>query len=425
MEGALESASIHMTASPVSTAPDGTAASERLDVLDVLRGIALLGMFLVHFNDHAAADQSAAASAYQRIVVLFFEERFWTMFGILFGIGFAVQLRRAEARGAAFVPRYVRRLLALAVFGAFSHLVFGYHVLLEYAVWGLPLLLVRTWPVKRLVVALVISAASWSAYSIARTSLCVFDRGDTACLAEMSANGAQIRAFRETNDREQDSPHYRDVLAARLRHMSWFYVQPYSFLPVNTFTLFLCGVIALRLGLLDRPQDHRARIVWLSVFGAAAWAVEEWLMAVGDSGASGPLVWDAVIGWSHTGFGLVRTMWLTFAYMGIVLLLVARDPKWLRRLKAFGWTGRMALTNYMLQVAVLDLTFRPYSLHLTLTPLQGLAAAIALFAFDAALSRLWLARFRFGPCEWLWRSITYGQLQPWRIEAPTAVVAAG
>jgi uncharacterized membrane protein YeiB len=65
-----------MTASPVSTAPDGTAASERLDVLDVLRGIALLGMFLVHFNDHAAADQSAVASAYQRIVVLFFEERF-------------------------------------------------------------------------------------------------------------------------------------------------------------------------------------------------------------------------------------------------------------------------------------------------------------------------------------------------------------
>src|SRR4029453_16603862 len=95
---------------------------------------------------------------------------------LLFGIGFAVQLRRAEARGAAFVPRYVRRLLALAAFGAFSHLVLIYHSLCESAVWALPLLLVRTWPVKRLVVALVISAASWSAYSITRTSLCVFDR---------------------------------------------------------------------------------------------------------------------------------------------------------------------------------------------------------------------------------------------------------
>ena len=69
--------------------------------------------------------------------MLFFEERFWTMFGILFGIGFArASSDERRRRGAAFVPRYVRRLLALAVFGAFSHLVFGYHVLLEYAVWG-------------------------------------------------------------------------------------------------------------------------------------------------------------------------------------------------------------------------------------------------------------------------------------------------
>lgn len=279
---------------PAPATTDETAASQRIGVLDVLRGIALLGMFLVHFNDAAAATQSAIGAIYQRIVVVFFEERFWTMFGILFGIGFAVQFGRAEARSEAFAARYIRRLLALAFFGVVGHLVFGYHVLLEYAMWGVPLLLVRRWPVRRLVIALVISAASWSMYSIARTSVCVARRGETACRAAIDADVAQARAFRETNTREQHSPNYRDVVAARLRHMAWFYLQPYSFLPVNTFTLFLLGVIAFRLGLLDRPQDHRTVIVSLTVFGAAAWATEEWLMVTAGSGsANGPLVREA------------------------------------------------------------------------------------------------------------------------------------
>ena len=406
-----------------SAQPDPGHSSDRIGSLDVLRGIALLGMFLVHFNDHAAGGGSLDA-IYRQTVALFFEERFWTMFGILFGIGFAVQLRRADARGASFVPRYVRRLLALAAFGVFTHAVLGYHVLLEYAAWGLPLLLVRRWPVRALLVALVISAASWSIYSIARATTCVTARGETVCRAEMAEEIARIRAFRETNQRDEEAPNYPAVFAAHLRHMAWFYVQPYSFLPVNTLTLFLLGVIALRLGLLDEPQAHRPLIVALIVFGAAAWAAEVWLVPPVDELPSRSLIWEAVLGWSRMGFGLIRTMWLAFSYIGVVLLLVSYDPRWLRRLAAFGWTGRMALTNYIVQVAILDLAFSNYALHLTPTPLQALAGGLVLFAVDVAFSRWWLARFRFGPLEWLWRSITYGRMQPWRLAPPAAEAPA-
>jgi uncharacterized protein len=139
-----------------------TAPADRIESLDILRGIALLGMFLVHFNDAAIAPASPSrlSDLYQKLVALLFEERFWTMFGILFGAGFAVQLLRADARGSRFVPLYLRRLLALAAFGAFTHAVLGYHVLLEYAIWGLPLLLLRRWPIRALVIALLVSAAS-------------------------------------------------------------------------------------------------------------------------------------------------------------------------------------------------------------------------------------------------------------------------
>jgi len=101
----------------------------------------------------------------------------------------------------------------------------------------------------------------------------------------------------------------------------------------------------------------------------------------------------------------------------VVLLLVARDRDWLRHLAPLGWTGRMALTNYMIQITLLDLMFSKYGLGLQVTPLVGLTMAVALFAADALFSRWWLARFRYGPFEWLWRSATYARWQPLRAEA--------
>ena len=120
----------------------------------------------------------------------------------------------------------------------------------------------------------------------------------------------------------------------------------------------------------------------------------------------------------------MRNTWLAFAYISVVLLLVSYNPAWVRRLGALAWTGRMALTIYMVQIATLDLLFSNYALHVTLTPLQALGTGLVFFALNAAFSRWWLARFRFGPLEWLWRSITYGQRQPWRIDARAAAVGA-
>jgi uncharacterized protein len=75
----------------------------------------------------------------------------------------------------------------------------------------------------------------------------------------------------------------------------------------------------------------------------------------------------------------------------------------------------MALTNYLLQVAVLDLLFSGYALHLgPVRPLVGVLLTVLVFGAEVALSHVWLARFRFGPAEWAWRSLTYGRLQPMR-----------
>ena len=92
----------------------------------------------------------------------------------------------------------------------------------------------------------------------------------------------------------------------------------------------------------------------------------------------------------------------------------------MRSLRPIANAGRMALTNYLIQIAALDLLFSGYALGLdTIRPVLGLGSALACFAVEVAFSTGWLRHFRFGPAEWLWRSLTYGRWQPLRRPALT------
>jgi uncharacterized protein len=393
----------------------------RLDVLDVLRGVALVGMFLVHFSN-AAAEGGTLDRWYQTAVGLFFEERFWAMFAILFGAGFAIQFRRAEARGERYLPKYLRRMAALAGFGFIAHGVFGFNVLLGYAIWGLALPLFRRWSTSMLVVALLLSAASGHFYAIGRTAYGVASKGAEAYQAERRDAAERTRAFVEANNTAQDAEQFSTVLRARLERMPWFYAQWYSFLPVNTLTLFLIGLLGVRLGVFDRPGAHRRLIAGLAVFGAASWAFEHWV-PFDMAGAQSVVTSDMIRARLAGGFGWVRGLWLTFTYIGIILLVVAANPAWLKRLAWFGWAGRTALTSYMLQIIVLDVLFSNYALGVSVRPLAGAALAVALFLANVAFSKWWLLRHPYGPLEWLWRSATYARWQPWTFESQVSRAA--
>ena len=386
------------------------ADGRRLHVLDVLRGIALLGMFLVHFNTYSSGGGRLDA-IYGQIVTLFFEERFWAMFGILFGVGFALQFRRADDRGESYLAKYYRRLAMLAVFGFVAHGIFGFNVLLGYAMWGVVLPLMRKWSVRALVIALLISAISGNLYFLARASYLAATVGEQGLPAELGRRAKGNREFVEANNAAQESTDFRTVVWARLQKMPWFYAQWYSFLPVNTLTLFLIGLLGLRLGLFDEPGRHARLIAGLMVFGVACWIYENWgPQRMPAQGA--PFLREMFLSQLTRGFGLIRGMWLTFTYMGAVLLLVAASAGWLKRFSIFAWPGRTALTSYMSQIIILDLMFANYALGLSITPLLGLAAAIFLFLLNVAFSRWWLRHHPHGPLEWVWRSATYARWAP-------------
>jgi uncharacterized protein len=372
---------------------------ERLHALDILRGLALCGMILVHFHQKMRRPVEGLEDLIGWAVYVLVEQKAWGTFAFLFGVGFAILLRRLDRRGAPVVTIYLRRLIGLALFGAIAEVFFGFHILFSYACWGVVLLLIRRWSTRALLAAAGVAAAAgpvvdelmalqawWAGTPLERP---------TALIALMQAAEAAAR-----------QPDYTTLLAARWALFTGSHLRRWALFPDVNLALFIIGLLALRHGVFDEPLRHRRLIVGWMVFGAAAWAAS-WIVL-----RHLPSIGIPDADWAISfGFGLIQDQWLCFTYIGGIVLLLAYRPQWTARLAVFGQAGRMALTNYMVQAAVLDVLSSGYGFGLTLRPLAYAPAAALLFGVEAAASRAWLARFRFGPLEWLWRTVTYAKPQ--------------
>ena len=380
--------------SPLTPAAD---PQQRIESLDLLRGFALLGMFIVHFHGYSS-EPGGLDDTIRTLIWRLVETKSHGTFALLFGAGFAIQLRRASGR-AGFAVRYLRRLAVLAVFGFAAHAFFGYNVLLEYAVWGVPLLLIGAWRTRTLLATAVLCAASVSLYYVAANQYLLFTVGADGAAGAAQAVRAEAADVNGALHAAEAQRSYSVLLAARLRHMAWFYSQPFVFMPGGTVTLFVAGLLMVRHRVFENVPGRGRLLIAGAAFGLISWVAGNWLLEL----------------WNANLLGLVRDQWLTFTYVAVALLLLGRRPGLVSRLRPVANAGRMALTNYLFQIAALDLVFSGYALGLgSVRPRVGLAAAVACFAAEAALSTIWLRHFRFGPAEWLWRSLTYGRRQPLR-----------
>jgi len=384
----------------VARAAAPLAADERIHALDILRGLALFCMILVHFHQKMRLEVSGPEDLIGWGVYVLVEQKAWGTFAFLFGVGFAVPLRRLEARRAPVTRIYLRRLGTLALFGVAAEVGFGFQILFSYAAWGVALLVIRRWSTPALLATAALAAAA---------------RPLVAAVSLASPWQAGRATLRHAVELAAQQSHYGPLLSARwalfvasLPHM-WA-----DLLPDTNLALFIVGLLAVRHHVVAEPRRHVRLIAgWMS-FGVVAWGVS-WLVlrSLPTTGRAG--LDDAL----SVGFGLLQDQWLCFTYIGGVLLLLAFRPGWLGRLAPIGQAGRMALTNYMLQAAVLDFLASGYGLALKLRPIVYAPLAVVGFALVAALSVAWLRRFRFGPLEWIWRTLTYGHSQPLLQAVPT------
>lgn len=374
----------------------------RIATLDILRGFALLGMIVVHFHQRfrlSTEDLTRAPGEdwVGTIIWMGIEQKAWATFAFLFGVGFAVLLRRAEQSGRSIVAFYLRRLAVLAAIAIALYAFTGFSVLLDYALWGVPLLLIRKWPTRLLILVALISAAAWTFLPLGTAIYHWVTAGREGADLAMAATRRAMTAA------PTPPASYVEQVVSRLQTIPRNYVQWRALIPGSSFALFIVGLLAVRHGIFDEPR-RRVRIVVVAMaIGLASWVIYWWGLPLVPTAFAPRMVGMLM----KSGLGIVSDQWLAFTYIGALILLLAYRPSWTRRLGWFGIAGRMALTNYVLQCAVIEALSSRFGFGLHLRPYYYATGAILLFAAQVLLSRLWMSSFQYGPLEWMWRWLTY------------------
>ncbi len=409
------------------TAPRRDA--ERAVVLDVLRGFALLGIFLAHVpgfsgwdylspEDHQHIDH-ALDGVLQFLRDTLIRGKFYSLFSLLFGFGFALQLASAQRSGDAFVARFRRRQLGLLFVGVIHSLLWHGDILLKYALLGLVLLPSRNWSGRktlRVAGGALIARALWALLMwLSVDGLRAVVGAEVASIEEGGDVNAVVRAAMVG----YWSPHWADLLASNFGflRLKWLNVL-YGGKLISIFGFFALGAALGKWRWHERTTDLRATLTRVAIAGYALGIPGNALLAfswhrVASFPPSGPQVGQAIL-------MAVAIPALTLALAASVALVWdRRQPFWLAW---FAPAGRMALTTYLSQTAIGIGVF--YGVGLGWRGQCSLAFccafAVAVFGAQAAFAHVWLKAFRFGPAEWLWRCATYGRWLPLRREGDGA-----
>lgn len=398
------------------------APGERIELIDAVRGFALYGVLLANLiwisqegavrPGQVAALPTAGLDRLVKYGVEFLVDwKFYTLFAFLFGLGFAVQLRRAEDRGAAGLPLYRRRLAVLLAFGLLhAYLLWYGDILHHYALLGFLLIPLRAWRSRALL-------ATGLGFGVVLPAAVVGIRAMIESGAPLPGSVLASPGVLDERFRAFTSGDYAAALRENAKYALgfWTYGPAPHFLPA-IFGKFALGLYAGRHRLLQRPEDHLAlfrRLCWwgliVGVIGNALWVWTTALRAAGRLAPSSPLVVAAQVP-IYLGILAMAAFYLS------ALVLLWRRPAWRARLAILAPVGRMALSNYLTHSVVYIAVFSGFGLGLLgrVGAAFCLGLSISVFAGQAAVSSWWLRRFRFGPAEWAWRSLTYGVRQPMR-----------
>jgi uncharacterized protein len=400
----------------------------RIEAIDMVRGFALFGVLLVNmFNFGAYSivwNEPVDESAFS-IMRVFFETKSWRLFSFLFGLGFALQLIRAETRGSKFAPVYIRRLIILYVIGAGHAMIYRGDILMEYAALGFLLIFFKPVPQKLL---LVLAACLLAVFPLGRAATSLLEPAQTAVVINYSerleTENAELEENRRTHVFAVGS--VREVLVdnARLKNPFTEPLGPES--GVAVFAMFLLGLYAGRRRLFHDTKKHlklfRSVFWWGLPIGLASMAAERIL-----SVTTGYAVFrDQQASWPVQLFGDIIFTYgstvLALAYAaGIVLL--AHTDRGKHLLSPLGAAGRMALTVYISGSVMFGALFYGFAFGnaFWLGPAAVTGYAVLFFTTLMLVSVWWTNRFRFGPMEWCWRALTYLKLPPMKrqVNVPT------
>ena len=411
------------------TAPPAT---DRIVAVDALRGFALFGIVIVHMVEQYLGAPpppsrpnfgifSTADVVVQAIDGLLFVGKFFPMFSLLFGLSFFIQMDRAARKGVDLHGRFVWRLVLLLVLGVLHGLVYRGDILSIYAMLGLSLVLFyRARDRTLLVTALLLFVG------VPRLLLAGISEAVNAPVSMMPGDTAELEAYFSTIKSGSVPAIFASNITDGVRMKLGFQFGVVG-RGYQTFGLFLVGLYIGRHGWHEAVADFKwflRRVVTGGIAAMAATVVIFGLLAwsggIGRPETMGPWQITASLG-LYDIFNLSLTAVLTAGF-----LLIYLRPRMQHALRRLAPVGQMALTTYVCQTLIG--TFFYYGWGVNRLGEVGAATAfllaMAIFAGQVAIANVWVRYFRFGPLEWLWRSLTFGQRQPFRLPPHRAILHA-
>ncbi|MGG3282187.1 DUF418 domain-containing protein [Paenibacillus solani] len=397
-------------------------SQSRIELIDSLRGFALLGIFLVNISFFTTSLQTISYGVdlwsgwYNELVLLLrgivIDGKFVLIFSFLFGFGMVLMRESAQAKGRSFNRIYTRRLTALLLIGLLHGIFIWYgDILTHYALMGFLLMLFQRCKPRTLLI--------WSLSLLLIVPILVTGASllsDSASQAFDPVSQADVRQI-GVYYQERDAAIYgagtmTQIIIQRVNDYIGSIFNMLLFYP-QILGMFLMGAYFCKRRILHDVQENRKGIIQLLIIG-------------GGIGLVLQLVLSLVKGlpfWGEAAALFVGAPLLALAYIGVFALLY-QSNLWKKGLHWFSYPGKMAFTNYLLQSVLCGLIFYSYGLgwYGTIEPVWQMVIVVVIFALQAVFSRVWLKLFPIGPLEYVWRLFTYwgsplnqgrrGQTQP-------------
>jgi uncharacterized protein len=395
---------------------------QRIQILDILRGFALLGILVVNIVDdyrfavpNTSPGFNELNSWTTQLVHALAEGSFYPIFAFLFGIGFAIWMDKSMKKNGGPVRFIWRSLILLSLACFFYIFIEERNILIRYSILSIPLLLFYKAGPKTLLTAGLIFLILAVFYGPFR--LLIDKKKSPQEIALIKIARAPIDSAWALAERRQD---FLSFSKARLMSLPNQLKSVYTFKHWSLsiiFCIFLLGVYSWRKGLFTAIEKHA--VFWKRIFWGGL-----------IIGAGGNLVY--LISW---GLGFKKILipdWETLNYLitianpalsffyisSLVLFYQKLNGRRNVLFDALKDTGRIPLTNYFTQCIAMALLMFPYGLGLDgkLYSQYLVLIAVLIFILQVIFSVFWMKYFLYGPMEWLWRSLTYLKFQPMRIE---------
>lgn len=407
-----------------------TQTLERIPSLDFLRGIAVLGILFINIESFAYPNPwsswkygyESAIDYDTRFWVYFLTQgKFYTMFALLFGVGFVIFLERIQqkSKGLKAMDIYARRLLWLFLIGVVhAYFIWDGDILYHYAICGFLLLPFRSIKSKTLILVVLFLASlllikSYESVSKRKESALKYTEALSVEKGERTEKDAKLIASWESRYSKKTpdlspvdmvKPTYLEGVKTTYQHLNVhkgeFYYQS---LIISTLVVMIIGIMLFRTGIFS---DYRS---WKYY-----WAISISVLLIGVI-----INYLRYYHWTYKDHEPVIEIWkaLLFTYpreiLGIAYILVLNGlfQKYFKnvKLKIFTKVGRTALSNYIVQSMILGIIFYGYGFGMfnSLSRFELLGFVLAIWSIQIGLTYLWLRYHKQGPLEFLWRKLTY------------------